>query len=151
MNSDESDESRSSDDYDNIFLEEEEEEESPINAIVYREMESLFETICEEKYELFFDQHTTFCNVIISGAENEDDILDNMTFNEDNLYEWFEEQKTSLLFGTDLFSCKPNLNKYVELIAKYDDYNKNYHRLVALKNSSKLNDDIVFNSIIGYL
>ena len=53
MNSNESDDYRSSDD-DNIFLEEEEEEESPINAIVYREMESLFKTICEEKYELVF-------------------------------------------------------------------------------------------------
>ena len=146
MNSDESDDN---DDYDNIFLEEEE-EEPPINAIVYREMEYLFETICEEKYVLFSDQHTQICN-IISGAENEDDILENMPFEEDSMYAWCEEQKTSLLFGTDLFSCKPNLNKYVELIAKYDDYNKNYHRLVALKNSSKLNDDIVFNSIIGYL
>ena len=50
-----------------------------------------------------------------------------MTFNKDNLYNWFEEQNISLLFGADLCRRKPNLNKYVELIAAYNDYNKNYH------------------------
>ena len=109
-----------SDDDDDIFLEE---EEPPINAIVYYEMENLFENICEEKYVLFSDQHTQFCN-IISEAQNEEDILDNLTFSEDNIYEWHEEQNISLLFGTDLCSHKPNLNKYVKLIAVYDDYNK---------------------------
>ena len=86
------------------------EEEEPINRIIYREMENLFETICGNKYELFYDQHTNFCN-IISESENKDDILDNMTFNKDNLYKWFEEQKHSLLFGADLYCREPNLSK----------------------------------------
>ena len=125
-------------------------EESPINSIIYREMEHLFETICEEKYVLFLDQHVQICNMICE-AENEDDIFDNMTFNEDNINDWYEEQKHSLVFGNDGHTSEPNLNKYVKLIAYYDDYTKNYHRLVALKDKTKLNNDIIFNIIIKYM
>ena len=51
-----------------------EEEKEPINRIIYREMEYLFENICVNKYKLFYDQYIIFCN-IISESENKDDIL----------------------------------------------------------------------------
>ena len=126
------------------------EEKSLINSIIYREMEHLFETISENKYELFLDHYMEISDIICT-SENADDIFENISFNEDNINDWYEEQKHSLLFGNDEHTCEPNLNKYVKLIAYYDDYTKNYHRLVALKNKTKLNNDIIFNIIIKYM
>ena len=47
--------------YDDTSLEEE--EESPINSIIYREMEYLFETISENKNELFLDHYMEICDI----------------------------------------------------------------------------------------
>ena len=133
------------DDDDDRSLDEDEYEEI-MNIPMYRMMKDLFETICANKYELFSGQYIKFCQVM-NESENEDEFLGNLTFEEEYVYEWYAEQKYSLILGTN----KPNLKTYVELLTAYNIYTENYHRLVALKNNTKLNNDLIFNSIIGYL
>ena len=138
MNSKENDDYRSSD--------EESEEEEIMNNPIYDMMKDSFNTICLNKYELFLGQYRKFCKVM-SESENEEDFLENLTFEIECIYEDYI-YKSDLLIS-DVHT--PNLKKYVELLMAYDGYNKNYHILVALKNKTKLNNDIIFNLIIKYL
>ena len=79
------------------------EDEEIINIPMYRMMKDLFETICANKYELFSGQYIKFCQVM-NESENEG-FLDNLTFEEEYVYEWYIEQKYSLILVTN----KPNL------------------------------------------
>ena len=138
MNSKENDDYRSSD--------EESEEEEIMNNPIYDMMKDSFNTICLNKYELFLGQYRKFCKVM-SESENEEDFLENLTFEIECIYEDYIYKSDLLIFGPN----NPNLKKYVELLTAYNIYTENYHRLVALKNNTKLNNDLIFNSIIGYL
>ena len=120
MNSKENDDYRSSD--------EESEEEEIMNNPIYDMMKDSFNTICLNKYELFLGQYRKFCKVM-SESENEEDFLENLTFEIECIYEDYIYKSDLLIFGPN----NPNLKKYVELLTAYNIYTENYHRLVALK------------------
>ena len=103
---------------------------------LYQDMDELIRDICDDKWYSFVAR--LFDNNM--GKDYNFRVLGNYVDNNRRL-----NRLDTLIF--DLNGGTPMITTYVKLLLTYDKYNK----LHALKNKTKLNNDIIFNLIIKYL
>ena len=104
------------------------------NVQSYEDTEDLISNTCKVKYDLlehFYEENETFKDYYYD--------LQKYNSNESNNVE------ETLIYVNN--RTTPIITTYVKLLLTYDKYNK----LHALKNDTKLNNDVIFKLIIKYL
>ena len=101
-----------------------------IDVHSYNDTDWLTHETCNAKYELLLNQFY---------GKNNFSVLQDYALNEEH-----NVLKTLIYVNNRV---TPIITTYVKLLLTYDKYNK----LHALKNNTKLNNDVIFNLIIKYL
>ena len=105
------------------------------NVQSYIDTNSIIHEICKVKYELLLNHFYG------ENEEFDDNFHDLQKYNSN---ESFNVEETLIHVNN---RATPIITTYVKLLLNYDKYNK----LHALKNKTKLNNDVIFNLIIKYL